>query len=409
MKRRHRDALRPGPRAGGPFLPCSMVALLLAAPTVAARTLVDVLESPQFSALELAPLAPALADTVAASYPVASASSSVTYAYNPTLETFERRTTVGGPIIGERAETIGKGQLNLGFSYSYVSLATINGADLDSLTNTPVVNGQIISFPVPGGVTLKDGRFTNFLPVRVKLDLDVDAHVFTPSVTYGLTPDWDVNLTLPLLYTSLGVTAKTTVPDPRLPQFMLPPGNPNATTGRITDGDDAFGVGDVLLRSKYVFHRGAPADLAAGLGLSFPSGNPDNFAGRGNTIVEPQFIASRRFKDRYEPLVNVGIDLNANDVSRSVVRWAVGGTAQILDRLTAAVVFLGRHELARQADEIDPAFFFQIERNDIYDASVGLRYRFGDTGFVSANAVVPLNEQGLRAEAIPTFEIEYAF
>jgi hypothetical protein len=86
----------------------------------------------------------------------------------------------------------------------------------------------------------------------------------------------------------------------------------------------------------------------------------------------------------------------------------VGTTAQ-LGPLTGALVFLGRHELGPQSDRIEPAFFFQIERNDLYDASVGLRWRFAETGFVSANALVPLNQQGLRPDVIPTIEVEYAF
>jgi len=38
-----------------------------------------------------------------------------------------------------------------------------------------------------------------------------------------------------------------------------------------------------------------------------------------------------------------------------------------------------------------------------------LRWRFADTDFVSANALVPLNQQGLRADVIPTVAVEYAF
>jgi hypothetical protein len=72
-------------------------------------------------------------------------------------------------------------------------------------------------------------------------------------------------------------------------------------------------------------------------------------------------------------------------------------------------VFLGRNELGAQSDPIPTPFFFQIERNDIYDASVGVRWRFADSGFVSLNGIVPLNKQGFRADAIPTLEVAYAF
>ena len=167
-----------------------------------AGSLSGLLESPLFRRLELAPIGPALATSVASTYPVASASSSVTYVYNPALETFERQTRVAGPIIGERAETIGKGAFNFAASYHYVHLTTINGDDLDQLVNRVMVGGHLIVFPVKGGTTLKDGRYTNFLPVRVVADLDVDAHIFAPSITYGLTPDFDVNLTVPLVRTA---------------------------------------------------------------------------------------------------------------------------------------------------------------------------------------------------------------
>src|SRR5262249_44170630 len=155
--------------------------------------------------------------------------------------------------------------------------------------------------------------------------------------------------------------------------FALPRGSPMAGTVTASDSDASGGVGDILLRAKYVVRRGAPADLALGLGLSVPSGRTEDFQGTGRTLVEPLLIASRRLGQRLELLANAGADLDGADVSRSVLRWAVGGTATIVGPVAAAVVFLGRHELARQTDPIPFPFFFQIERNDIYDASVGLR------------------------------------
>src|SRR5207247_746178 len=122
----------------------------------------------------------------------------------------------------------------------------------DSLLNRPRVNGKRIVFPVPGGVTLADGRFANFLPVRVVADLDVQAHIVAPSITYGITNGFDLNATLPLLRTSLDVTTHTQVPDPRFPTFALPPGNPNAQVASRSASADDVGIGDLLLRAKWV-------------------------------------------------------------------------------------------------------------------------------------------------------------
>ena len=371
-------------------------------------SLADLLKEPQFNHLGLAPIAPALAATVASTYPVASASSGVVYVYNPALDTLERQTGVAGPIIGERAETIGKGQFNLAVSYSWVHVTSINGDDIDSLLNRPRVNGTSLAFPVPGFVTLANGRITNFLPVRVVADLDVQARILAPSVTYGITNDLDVNATLPLLRTSLDVTAHTQVPDPRFPEFALPPGSPNAQVGSFSASGDAVGIGDLLLRAKWIPLRSNWVDVATQLGLAFPTGSRNNFQGTGTTRLQPTLIFSHVY-GRFEPLVNVDIDLNTNDVSRSVVGWAAGGTAQVLNRLSVSAVFLGRHELAPLAEPLTTPFFFQIERNDQYAASVGYRWRLAASGFVSANAIVLLNDQGLHAAVIPTLELEYAF
>jgi hypothetical protein len=383
--------------------------LLFATPRqVNARHLTDIFKN-ELAGLELEPIGPALANAVAQTYPVASASSSLTYVYDPASDTFERRTRVLGPIVGDRAETVGKGQIDIDLSYSYVRLKTINGEDLGRLENQSSIGGSVVSFPVPGGTTLADGRFTNFLPVHVQADLTVQAQIFTPAVTYGITPDLDVNLSLPLVWSHLRTQVHTEVPDPRLPQFALNPGDPNAMQRDLEVSNDAFGPGDLLLRAKYALLRERLVDVAALLGLSLPTGEPRDLQGTGTTRVQPTLIVSRVIAERFEPLLNVGVDINADNVDRSIVRWAVGGTAQVYGPLTGAVVFLGRNELSAQSDKIATPFFFQIERNDIYDVSLGTRLLLGENGIIAANAIVPLNRDGFRANVIPTVEVEYAF
>ncbi len=379
-----------------------------APPAAAGDRLTDVFRN-ELAPLELGPLADVLADTVASTYPVASASSSVTYAYNPRLEAFERETRVLGPIVGERAETIGEMQINVGVSYSYVDLESINGTDLSDLRNQPVVDGRVVNRRIDGTVVLADGRLTNFLPAMVNADLDVDAHIVSPFLTYGITPDWDFNLTIPIVTSSLRANVRDQIPDPRLPQFALPTGSPFAETRVQSFSESATGIGDVLFRTKYVLLRDGPVDLAATLGLSFPTGDDRNLHGSGSMRVQPALVASRVVFDRLQPLVNAGFDVNAENAERSVFRWAAGATAQAWGPLTAAAVFLGRHDLDEQTDTIDAPFFFQVERNDIFDVALGLRCLFADTGVVSVNALLPLNDEGLRAEVVPTLEIQYAF
>src|SRR5262249_58380571 len=132
------------------------------------------------------------------------------------------------------------------------------------------------------------------------------------------TPRLDVNLTVTLLHTSLDLTANGLAPDPRFPQFALQ--NGRTITVSPSGSADATGVGDVLLRAKYLIHDGAPVKVAAGLGLALPSGNENDFQGAGATRVQPTLILSRLFTERFETFLNLGVDFNANDVNRSALR-----------------------------------------------------------------------------------------
>ena len=377
----------------------------------AAAHLTDLFNDPALGDLRpsLAPIGPVLARTVASTYPIPSASSNTVFAYDPVTGSYVREAGVPGPLFGERAETLGRREFDVSLAYSHVDLTTINGDPLDHLVSQTMVDGNLITKHFDQPVPLADGRKTSFLPRRVTEDIGVTADIVTPAVTYGITPYLDVNVSLPLVRTSLGLTTESLTPDPRLPQFAVASGQPFPQTYVTTASDAAFGIGDILLRAKYTLHAGEPADVAASLGLSLPTGSSKNLQGTGVTQVEPLLIVSRVIAGRFEPFLNAGIDLDATDVGRSVVVWAVGATAQLWKQLGASLVFLGRNELSRQTDPIALPFFFQINRNDYYDVSIGLRYGFWGNGFLAAGALVPLNRDGLRPDAIPTVQLEYAF
>jgi hypothetical protein len=164
-----------------------------------------------------------------------------------------------------------------------------------------------------------------------------------------------------------------------------------------------------LLRTKYVVQRLDTVAVALGLGLHLPTGSTEDLQGAGDTRVEPLFIVSGVLGDRVEPLLNLGVDINADSVDRSVARWAAGASAEIVGPLTGAVVFLGRHELTEQTTPIEVPFFFQVRRNDVFDVSIGARYLVADLAVVGAAVQLPLNDDGLRAAAIPTLQLEYTF
>ena len=98
--------------------------------------------------------------------------------------------------------------------------------------------------------------------------------------------------------------------------------------------------------------RDEPVDLGMVLGLSLPTGDDADLQGTGTTRVQPTLIFSRIFADRFEPLLNVGFDINATDVDSSIFRWAVGATAAVYGPLDGALVFFGRNDLGAQSDPL---------------------------------------------------------
>jgi hypothetical protein len=219
------------------------------------------------------------------------------------------------------------------------------------------------------------------------------------------------------------------------------------------------GVGDISLRSKYCFWCNELGGSAFGLNLQLPSGDKDNFQGTGETHVSPFLYASYIVWNRLEPHLNVGVDFNTGDVDNSSFVYAVGFTGRLADSLGVMFDILGRSEFGRSAvvppkrpcsentqgcsdllnntgflnnfplsrapstctpehpcslngtqPRVVSYFFPQpIKRNDIIDISVGLRYGIGTHGSAFFGAVLPLNEDGFRANFIPSGGIEYTF
>jgi len=169
------------------------------------------------------------------------------------------------------------------------------------------------------------------------------------------------------------------------------------------------GVGDLLLRLKYAVKRSALADLGGGLTLSLPTGDRANFHGTGDTIVGGALYASRTYAERIQPHVNLGFVLDADKLHRSQVRYSAGADIRVLDWLTLDNDFLGRSDVT-QPDRIDRPVLLQIERADRLQFSTGLKVAPPRrTAVLFFNALLPLNDQGVRADRILAFGVEGVF
>jgi hypothetical protein len=145
-----------------------------------------------------------------------------------------------GQVYIERPETIGGGNWSLSTSYQWVHPASLDGRDLDQLSDVrPRICATALdctnSFTVPA------------------YHLDLVTNQVTMAATYGVTNALEVNVILPILSSDFAT------------RIISSP-----------DEGDAAGVGDIVLHGKYTFLRQGPLILAMGLGLTLPTGNADN-------------------------------------------------------------------------------------------------------------------------------------
>lgn len=353
-------------------------------------------------------LAQAFARTVAASFPVTGTSTAYVYRFDPASDSFQRLSVPLGPVFSERAETVGAHKVSVGLNYTLLQYDRFNGRDLDELvSNDPNGPADHVStviciehFPDTDicSATLEE-------PVRGIAHLDLEAQIVTLSATYGVARDLDVNVLLPLVRTFLRIATSFEGPDPRAPA------DPRFQTvwGTAAARDDALGVGDLLLRAKYVALRSDVVAVAAGLSLSLPTGDRGNFHGTGDTLVGTALYASHTYGERVEPHMNLGFLLNADKFDRSQVRYSAGADVRVFDWLTVNTDFLGRSDVA-QPDSVDHPVFVQIERADVLQFSTGLKIApFARTLLGVFNVLLPLNDDGVRSDLVLMFGVEGVF
>ena len=307
-----------------------------------------------------------------------------------------RTTDSLGPLLAERAPTLGKGKLNLAFSYTRINFSTFQGTPLDKLTlqfhHEDVNNNGIIDTTGPF-------RFESDV-IQATIDLSITEDVYTLFATYGITPHWDVGVVIPIIHINVHATGDATIiRNSDISQFVHNFG-PDSSPSHVTSGGEATGVGDILLRTKYNFLRneGAWPDLAGLFQVKLPTGNPDDLLGTGYTNFLPMLVASKTY-GFFTPHLNIGYEVTTGPSSDNNLRYIFGFDARLHPRLTFATDFLGRW----QPDGT-------VDGNNTLDAAFGLKWNPIGSFLIGGYAQVPLNRnEGLRANVIWSVGLEYTF
>lgn len=323
--------------------------------------------------------------------PFASSGAGFAFRYDDDLATFVQVAKSFGPVYAERADTIGAGRFNANLSFTGFKYDEYLGDDLDNFTVSTL--HEAITIP-PDDVRTSFELDT----VDINMNLDVNINALVLAGTYGVTDKLDVGFLVPYADVDMRVVAQAEVV--KAPENMIPAdvhtfeGGPESPNDRASG--HARGIGDVLLRAKYHWIKGDGHNLAAALQVKTATGDEEDFLGTGESTVRPLLIYSRTFGS-FTPHINLGYEFNLDDSNQNSLEYAAGfdyGT----ERVTFAVSILG----SREYDGDDIA-------DTIVNGAAGVKWNPFGNYILTANVLVPLNDDGLRSDFISTVAFERNF
>lgn len=370
-------------------------------------------------------LSPALNSLIASnvsSFPLSSTSAGVTFDFSTGQPV--SITESMGPIFAETGKTLGKGKFNFGVNYNYLSFAKFRGIDTEDIRFT--FTHQDVT---PGEGPLGQSRNESDT-IDLILDMDVKANIFAVFATFGLTNNFDIGIAIPYINLSLSGIAQATVnsftyarSDTAFHNFGQDVRNPELQA--ISPYDESVsGLGDIAIKLKYSFVRGADMDMAALMDVRLPTGEDSDFLGTGKTNIRFAGIISKKIGD-FTPHLNVGYDKRLAELDSDEFEFALGFDQKIVSGLTFAFDILGQvdvnsddaielfpgiTEIVDQPEsgegqarrEIDLSNIPERDNDNVYDASFGFRYAPSANVILLGNILVPLNNGGLRSRVAPT-------
>jgi hypothetical protein len=281
-----------------------------------------------------------------------------------------------GPLVSERAETLGAGVLNVGISYGQAKFKRFNGTRLDQLSLTPVC-----------GTGCEANEEDHIV---VDLNVNVEKDVAGVYFTYGITSRWDIGLIVPFVHVRAKAIADTTFSDLDNDGEVLDPNtvgtlSPDQLHAHSENGGTADGIGDVVVRTKYNFvkdQQGLPDFSVVGQ-VTAPTGDKNNLLGSGSTDVLGVAVISKQF-GRLAPHLNLGYEVASGGFDRDNFRYAAGADMRVSPEVTLAVDVVGRDESGGQ---------------NLSDLALGAKWGLIEQGLISANIIFPINrDTGLRPD-----------
>ena len=360
-----------------------------------------------------------------ANVPLGSTSSGETFRFEGGVPV--RTSTSAGPIMAERSQTLGRGRTIVGIGRTDVPFATVRGQDLDNLEL--FFTHQNVDFA--GCDSIQGGDCSQMgLPllenevIRVKLNMSMDVTVTSLYATYGVFDNMDVSFVVPLVSTRFfGFSQASIMPFGGTTATHFFEGTPQApilTANRVVNGS-AFGVGDVLVRTKVLVRQTQKAALAVFGDARFATGDESDFLGAGYFSARGEAAVTGTFGN-FSPHINAGYLYRNTDDASDAVLGTFGFDHLMSPSVTLAVDVLSSLQVGEskfrlpETVHIDYPFDRDIQptsipemRDNIVDGSFGFKFSHVSGATAIANVLVPLNAGGLRGRTIFTLGLEYAF
>jgi len=348
--------------------------------------------------------------------PLASPASGIIFTTDPTLHVPVPSNESLGPILTQRAETIGRHKVYIAATYQYFLLEDVDGLSLKSLPSVFYLNSANCTPNVscPDTVAAVNGR------------IDLKIHQFVGYVTYGLTSRVDISAAIPVLRVDMRYTSSEQL-------FDITTGNQQGGLLQASNAKQATGIGDIVLAIKgTVWKLEKGGGLAIGTEFRFPTGDALNFLGSGAYGGKP--FATFTYGAVVSPHFNVGYQFNSTSQLVTPTTGAVyprlpnrliysgGADWRVFPRLTLAAdvleqrVFDGSRAVLQTGIQpfTNSADSFSSIRTSAgsynrTDGSIGIKLKPTGNLLLTGNLLVKLDRNGLRERLAPLLGISYTF
>jgi hypothetical protein len=361
-----------------------------------------------------------------ANVPVSASSGGETFRFEGATPV--RTSISAGPIYAERAQTLGSGRLFMSLARTGLHYETLRGVPLDAVQLA--FTHSNVDFPncdaIFGGDCSIYGipEFENEV-IDFTLGLDVNVDVTAFALTYGVNDRIDLGVVLPVVKTSLrGTSSATIIPfggDGPPPHFFAgTEENPVLTASRFVEGSSS-GLGDVSARVKVNLREASPVSLAILAEGRFPTGSEEDLRGSGAVALRGLGILSARLGD-FSPHANIGYQYRGRELDPDVFLLTAGFDQLLSPWATLAADLIsefpiGTSEIPVPEDAVLEEPFRRTvrtssipeRRDDIINASLGLKLTIPRAVTFVANGAFPLNRGGMRPDVLWTMGAEYTF